>query len=176
VANNLLNQAFSETPGGDPEKILNRLSVLASTALQSNMETYQLRDGMDIALCRINTSTKQVAYSGAYNSLYLIRQNKIIEYPANHLSIGSLEEKKEYTLHSFTYESNDQIYLFTDGFADQFGGPKGKKYKYHHFQELLVKNNTYPIEEQRGLLDKEFNYWKGHLEQVDDVLILGIRL
>ncbi|MFL5754119.1 MAG: two-component regulator propeller domain-containing protein [Bacteroidia bacterium] len=176
VANNLLNQAFAENPGDEPSKILNRLSILASTALQSSAENLQLRDGMDISLCRINKVTRQVDFSGAYNSLYLIRQNKIIEYGADHLSIGSVEEGKLYTNHTFTYEANDQLYLFSDGFADQFGGPKGKKYKYHHFQEFLVKNNNNSMEEQRSLIDKEFHHWKGSLEQVDDVLILGIRL
>lgn len=176
VANNLLNQAYDENPGAEPAKILNRLSVLASTALQSGTETMQLRDGMDLSLCRINLQSKQVDFAGAYNSLYLIRQNKIIEYSADHLSIGSIEENKTYTHHSFQFEPNDQLYLFSDGFADQFGGEKGKKYKYHHFQELLVKNNTNSMEEQRSLIDKEFHYWKGPLEQVDDVLILGIRL
>ncbi|HWY35618.1 MAG TPA: two-component regulator propeller domain-containing protein, partial [Nitrosopumilaceae archaeon] len=131
VANNLLNRAFEETPEGTAVEILNYLSMLASTALKSNIESYQLRDGMDLSLCKINLVTKQVDFSGAYNSLYLIRQNKIIEYPADHLSIGNIEGDKKYTHHTFKFESDDQIYLFTDGFPDQFGGEKGKKYKYN---------------------------------------------
>ncbi len=176
VANNILNKAFEDTTDGSPAAILNRLTLLASTALQSSSDTYQLRDGMDIALCRINTQTKQVEFAGAYNSLYLIRQNKLIEYVADHLSIGNIENSKPYTNHSFGYETNDQLYLFSDGFPDQFGGEKGKKYKYSHFQEFLVKNNNLPVDEQRAALEKEFGTWKGKLEQIDDVLIMGVRL
>jgi serine phosphatase RsbU (regulator of sigma subunit) len=176
VANNILNKAFEDSTDGSPAAILNRLTLLASTALQSSSDTYQLRDGMDIALCRINTQTKQVEFAGAYNSLYLIRQNKLIEYVADHLSIGNIETSKPYTNHTFAYETNDQLYLFSDGFPDQFGGEKGKKYKYSHFQEFLVKNNNLPVDEQRAALEKEFGTWKGKLEQIDDVLIMGVRL
>ena len=176
VANNILNKSFDDAADGSPAAILNHLTILASTALQSSGDAYQLRDGMDIALCRINSKTKQVEFAGAYNSLYLIRQNKLIEYTADHLSIGNIENSKPYVNHAFPYESNDQLYLFTDGFADQFGGEKGKKYKYSHFQEFLVKHNTLSLDDQKIALEKEFNAWKGKLEQIDDVLIIGVKL
>jgi ligand-binding sensor domain-containing protein/serine phosphatase RsbU (regulator of sigma subunit) len=176
VANNLLEKTFAECRETSPAMLLQYLSGVASTALHSSTDGYQLRDGMDIALCRIDRQNGKVEFAGAYNSLYLIRENKLIEYPADHVSIGVMEEGKKYTNHSFNIEKNDQLYLFTDGFADQFGGDKGKKYKYHHFQEFLVKINTRVPEEQRKMLQQEFTLWKGNLEQVDDVTVIGIRL
>ncbi|MCD6066289.1 MAG: rsbU 7 [Bacteroidetes bacterium] len=176
VANNLLEKTFAECGDTSPAALLDHLSRIASTALHSSTEGYQLRDGMDIALCKIDRKNNKVEFSGAYNSLYLIRENKLIEYPADHFSIGVLEDGKQYQNHSFNIEKGDQLYMFTDGFADQFGGDKGKKYKYHHFQEFLVKINTRPAEEQRKLLQEEFIEWKKNLEQVDDVTVIGIRL
>ncbi len=176
VANNLLEKTFAECKETSPAALLNHLSKLASTALQSSTDGYQLRDGMDIALCRIDRANCKVEFAGAYNSMYLIRENKLVEYPADHVSIGVIDEEKKYTNHSFNIEKNDLIYTFTDGFADQFGGEKGKKYKYSHFQEFLVKINTRSVEEQRDVLEEEFRSWKGRLEQVDDVCIIGVRL
>ncbi|HEY1040544.1 MAG TPA: two-component regulator propeller domain-containing protein [Bacteroidia bacterium] len=176
VANNLLEKTFAECKDREPSKLLDHLSYVASTALHSTTDGYQLRDGMDIALCKIDKGSGRIEFAGAYNSLYLVRDNKLVEYPADHVSIGVTGEGKKYTNHSFTIEKNDLIYLFTDGFADQFGGDKGKKYKYSHFQEFLVKINTRAIEEQGHLLEKEFHEWKGKLEQIDDVTIVGVRL
>jgi len=131
---------------------------------------------MDISLCKIDRVNGKAEFAGAYNSLFLIRENKLVEYPADHFSIGVLDSGKKYTNHTLNLEKNDLLYLFTDGFPDQFGGEKGKKYKYTHFQDFLVKINNRPIQEHETLLNEEFVMWKGSLEQVDDVTIVGIRI
>lgn len=176
VANQLLNQALQESKQNDPASVLNKLNDLASTALKTHVKGYALRDGMDLSLCKIDHKNGRVEFAGAYNNLYLVRQNRLIEYPSDHISIGSKENNKSYNNHTFEFLTGDKIYLFSDGFADQFGGEKGKKFKYNHFQELLVKINNQTMEKQREELDKGFSDWKGQLEQVDDVLVIGISL
>jgi ligand-binding sensor domain-containing protein/serine phosphatase RsbU (regulator of sigma subunit) len=176
VANNLLNEAFESTRDKSPAKILDALTMLATRVLHAKVDDFELRDGMDIALCKIDYAANQVEFAGAYNSLYLVRDNKLIEYNADNLSIGSTEEGKKYTTHSFRINKDDMIYLFSDGYADQFGGEKGKKFKYQQLQQVLVKNNNKSLDLQKHLLEQEFEHWKGALEQVDDVLIIGVKI
>lgn len=177
ISQHLLNDALDITPDGQPSKVLDNLSSLAEHALHSTIDGVQLRDGLDIGLCRIKSGqTTVVQFAGAYNSLYLVRENKLIEYPADHISIGNQDEKKPYSHHEFVASKGDVIYLFSDGYADQFGGEKGKKYKYNQLQDFLLKHHAKSMDLQKHLLEEEFNRWKGDLEQVDDVLVLGIRL
>ena len=176
VANSLIEKTFAECTDTEPGKLLDYLSVLASTALKTSNDGYQMRDGMDIALCKIDTTTNKAEFAGAYNSLCLVRNNKVIEYFADNISIGVLDENQKYTNHVFNLENNDVLYLFSDGFADQFGGEKGKKYKTYNFQNFLLQISNQAIEEQASLLENEFKAWKGDLEQVDDLTVVGIRI
>ena len=134
---------------------------------------------MDIALCSINRLTNTLEYAGAYNSLYLIRNNKLIKIPADRFPIGVFlsGELQKFTNHEIALEKGDTIYLFSDGYADQFGGPKGKKLKYKGFEEILLAMQHLPINEQKHLLDKTIEEWKWMSEdQTDDILIIGIRI
>jgi serine phosphatase RsbU (regulator of sigma subunit) len=177
VANDLLDESFEAAREKTPAAILNELTKLAHKALHGKVDDIELRDGMDLSLCKIDLKNYKAEYAGAYNSLYLIRQNKLIEYNPDNISIGSEDHRdKLYTNHSFSLEKGDIIYLFSDGYADQFGGDKGKKFKYHQLQQLLVKNNNRSLDLQKHLLEQEFETWKGGLEQVDDVLVIGIRV
>ena len=176
VANDLLNDAFEKSNDKSPASVLNELTKLASLALHAKVDDIELRDGMDIALCKIDTKNNSVEFSGAYNSLYLIRDNKLIEYNADNISIGSDESSKPYTNHAFKTEKDDMLYIFSDGYADQFGGEKGKKFKYTQLQQSLVKNNNKSLDLQKHILEQDFEQWKGGLEQVDDVLLIGIRI
>jgi serine phosphatase RsbU (regulator of sigma subunit) len=177
VANDLLNEAFELAKTKSPGAILNELTKLASKALHAEVDGMELRDGMDLSLCKIDLKNNRAEYAGAHNALYLVRQNKLIEYNSDHISIGSEEHlDKMYTNNSFSLEKGDIIYLFSDGYADQFGGDKGKKFKYHQLQQLLVKNNNRSLDLQKHLLEQEFETWKGGLEQVDDVLVIGVRI
>ncbi len=106
-----------------------------------------------------------------------MRNGEMITFKADKQPIGIHEgEKIDFTLHSFDLKAGDIVYTFTDGFADQFGGPKGKKFKYSQLMEKLVAIGNSELEEQKNILEKTFEDWKGNLEQVDDVLIIGIRI
>lgn len=134
------------------------------------------KDGMDISLMRLNLKTNEIMWAGAFNPLWYIEKGILKEIKANKQPIGYVEEPKPFTNHTLHLSTNDTIYLFTDGFADQFGGEKGKKYKYKQLEENLLANSNKSLEEQKQLLTTSFNNWKGNLEQVDDVTIIGIKI
>jgi serine phosphatase RsbU (regulator of sigma subunit) len=137
-----------------------------------------VKDGMDIAFCCIDKENRILEYAGAYNPLYLFRDGELIETKANKFPIGIsfLESVQKFTNNVLTYQPNDMVYVFSDGFPDQFGGPLGKKYKYDRFQQFLKIIHTKPLDVQKSLIEKEFLKWMGDLVQIDDVLILGFRL
>ena len=175
-ASNLLNTAFNADESKSPATILNRLDKLVEQSLHNKVDEIEIRDGMDLSICKINFKTYSVEYAGAFNSIYLIRDNKLIEYDADNIYIGNNDSNKIYTNHSFKIEKNDVLYLFSDGYADQFGGDKGKKYKYRQMQQLLVKNNNRPLDVQKQMLEQELEHWRGNLEQVDDILVIGVKI
>jgi len=116
-------------------------------------------------------------FAGANNPLYLVRNNALTEIPADHIDIGShATEQEAFTNHELKCESGDLLYLFTDGYADQFGGPSRKKYKSQKFKDFLLSINNESMENQKIMLDREIETWKGGFEQIDDILILGIKI
>jgi len=135
-----------------------------------------IRDGMDLALCAFNPKTLQLYYSGAKNPVYVVRNKELTIIKGDKQPIGSNENPDPFTQHKFQLEKGDMVYLFTDGLPDQFGGPRGKKFKYKQFQEILIKNSQDPVEQQREKLLSEFNNWKGNLEQLDDVCVIGVKI
>lgn len=132
--------------------------------------------GMDISMCAINTSSLELIYSGARNPLLLIRQGEIIEFKGDKRGIGESVEQGPFNDHILPLIKGDTIYLFSDGFVDQFGGSGGKKFKIKPFKELLVSIQTKTMSEQRELIESEFTTWKGDLEQIDDVCLMGVRI
>lgn len=178
VGHNLLEKAVNEFKLTQPSLILNSLSRgIVKTLHQSENET-GLKDGMDIALCAINFNTNKLEYAGAYNPLYIIRNGKLIQISSDKKAIGnhSNDQIEEYTHHEFDLLKGDTIYVFTDGYADQFGGAKGKKFKYKSLQQLLISIQDKDMNEQKLILEDTFTNWKGILEQVDDILIMGVRI
>jgi serine phosphatase RsbU (regulator of sigma subunit) len=133
-------------------------------------------DGMDISLCSLNLNTNELKWAGANNPLLIVRNKKITELKPLKQSIGKIDNPLPYPTETFTLQKNDSVYFFTDGYADQFGGEKGKKFKYSKLQELLITNSVLSLDKQEYLLDQTFNNWKGNLEQVDDILIIGIKI
>ena len=134
---------------------------------------------MDIALCSIDRVNNMLEFAGAYNSLYLIRKNELIEIPADRFPIGIFlgGELQKFTNHQIELEKGDMIYLFSDGYADQFGGPKGKKLKQKGFKEILLSIHQSPVNEQKHALDKTLEEWKWMTEeQTDDILVIGIKI
>jgi ligand-binding sensor domain-containing protein/serine phosphatase RsbU (regulator of sigma subunit) len=159
------------------DQILNLLNKEFESIFK-DVDDITLRDGMDIAFCLIDKKAKTLEYSGAFNPLYLIRDNKILEYKGDRFSLG-LDEKGTDSLlfHSerISLLPDDVFYIFSDGFADQFGGVEGKKFKYRRFRHLLLSIHRSPMEIQRQMLDENMIEWRGNNEQVDDILVIGIR-
>ena len=134
------------------------------------------KDGMDMSLCSFDNETLKLEFSGAFNPLYLIRNGEIIQYKADKFPIGYRgdDEIKPFTNNFIQLQKGDTFYIFSDGYADQFGGPKGKKFMAGNFRELLLKSSKLPIEKQKEFLNQTIENWRGELEQVDDVLVIGV--
>jgi len=137
-----------------------------------------MRDGMDVAICSINKKTKLLQFAGAYNSGYLIKDGVIIEMPADKKPVGAFIEDSitAFTVKEYQLTGNETIYLFSDGYADQFGGPKGKKFKYKNLQNLFLNIQNESFDKQNEKVKNTFVDWKGNYEQTDDVLVIGFKL
>jgi serine phosphatase RsbU (regulator of sigma subunit) len=154
--------------------ILEDLRESIIKALSHKEEKTQSKDGMDISLCIIDRDTNMMQFSGAYNPAYIIRDNQIIELTADKMPIGAYQkETKPFFNHEFQLIENDRIYLFSDGYIDQFGGPKGRKFLKTNFKEMVIKINQKTMDEQLTILENNFINWKGNLKQTDDILVMG---
>jgi serine phosphatase RsbU (regulator of sigma subunit)/lipopolysaccharide biosynthesis regulator YciM len=178
VGFNLLTQAVNEMSLTVPSEILKHLDYGVTKTLRQSGDGKGVKDGMDLSLCSLDKNTNVLQYAGAFNSLYYVKNGEFFEIKADKFPIGvNLDGKVDnYTNHAIPLQKGDCVYLFSDGYADQFGGPKGKKFKYNQLKELLHRNHQLPIEEQRQRIEQAFDAWKGELEQVDDVVIIGVRI
>ncbi len=161
-----------------PAEILNSLSNNFDRVF-GDVDEMKLRDGMDLAFCALSKDNKVLEYAGAFNPLYIIRDNSIIEVKGDRHSVGVYHEddiERSFNNHVIPVQDQDLIYIFTDGFADQFGGPEEKKYKYRRFRHLLLALHQLPMEKQEEFLKKSILEWKGSLDQVDDILVMGVRI
>ncbi len=172
VCNNGLNRSVREHQLIKPSEILDKTRDIVVTEFEKSEE--EVKDGMDIALCSLGKNVLQ--YAGANNPLYVISNGELTEIKADKQPIGRYDHKQPFTNHSITLKTGDCVYIFTDGFADQFGGPKGKKFKYSQFKQLLLDNHQLPMDKQKELLNNTIEDWKGELEQVDDICVIGIRV
>lgn len=178
VGYNILKQAVTEHRLTKPSEILNVLSKGVTETLKQYEEEASVKDGMDICLCSVDLATLQLNYAGAYNPLWIFRKQEFFELKADKLPIGAFvgETIPQFSNQTFQLEKGDMIYLFTDGFADQFGGINGKKFKYKQLQETLMRISAEVPSTQERLLEDVFSKWIGNLEQIDDVLVVGIRI
>lgn len=174
LCSNALNRSLLEFGITEPGKILDKTRELIVEAFSKSEK--DVRDGMDISLIAINTKTFEVKWAGANNSLWYLRNGESIEIKADKQAIGKTDNPFPFSTHTFKLQEGDMMFLFTDGFADQFGGEKGKKFKYKPLKEILISNHQLQLNEQKHILEKRFDSWKGNLEQVDDVLVIGIKL
>ncbi|MCX7985946.1 MAG: SpoIIE family protein phosphatase, partial [Bacteroidales bacterium] len=160
----------------DPATILNQLNEEFSRVF-SGMDDLSLKDGMDISFCTWYRNSNILLFAGAEHVLYYVRNNQIFEVKGNRFSVGiePRDEETKFITHTIQLQTNDMVYLFSDGYADQFGGPEGKKFKYRRFRHLLLNIYRMPLEQQKLILDETFELWKGNQEQVDDILIVGFR-
>jgi serine phosphatase RsbU (regulator of sigma subunit) len=161
----------------DSGEILNELRNEIKRALHQKGNGEGTKDGMDISLCIIDNEGKRLQYSGAYNNLYLIRNNELIEFTADRMPIGIyINSDNRFKRNDIPLLPDDIFYMFSDGYADQFGGPNCKKYKYSALKAFLLKIHKLPFPKQKQKLEKEFQDWEGDNPQVDDVIIVGFRI
>ena len=175
---NLLNKAVLERGITEPSEILDAVNKWLTESLNQTTEESTIKDGMDISLISISKHDRSVKFSGANNPLYLFSDNELIEYKADRFPVGAYINEKinHFTTNDISVKQGDTIYLFSDGFPDQFGGEKGKKYKYKQFKETLALAKDLPISEQHDFLFNAYATWRGTIEQTDDVLVIGIQL
>jgi serine phosphatase RsbU (regulator of sigma subunit) len=175
---NLLSQTVNEHAITKPAAILNSVNKGLSKVLQQRSEEVSVKDGMDIALCVFNSETMMLEYSGAYNPMWLIREGNLIEFKADKFPVGAFldNQVRIFTNHEMPVQKGDLVYLFSDGFADQFGGPEGKKFKYKALKKLILDNYQKSASVQKNIFDEVFEEWMGGLEQVDDVLLMGVKI
>lgn len=180
-----------------PGVILRRARKEVMRSLRQKGTAGEQRDGMDMSLIEIRRKEKQIRYAGAFNSLYLVRNSRLdapdipdvkvmigersgdlilYEIPADRMPVAFFDRMDKFTTHSFSIREGDQLYMFTDGFPDQFGGEHGKKFKYKPFKELILENASLPLEDQHRILDATLDRWKGSYDQVDDICVIGVRL
>ncbi len=175
VCTNALNSAVKEFNLTDPGQILDKVRELVVDTFDRSEN--EVKDGMDISLCVFQSGSKEILWSGANNPLWISRNNstEMEIVPADKQPVGKSDHAKPFTAHRVKLNKDDLIYLFTDGYADQFGGPRGKKFKYKPLQELLISMRDKTVDEQQAILLGKMNEWRGVLEQVDDILFIGIR-
>lgn len=180
IGNNALNAAVREEGLTTPSLILDSLNRSVSSMLKHQAGTVGMgiKDGMDIALISIDYKNKQLQYAGAYNPLYLIRDGQLKEVKGDKFPIGlaQMDDLRLFTNHTFDLEQGDVVYIFSDGYADQFGGPLGKKFKYDNFRSMLFEIHELSPRRQLKHIERTFDDWKGDLVQLDDTLLIGMRV
>ncbi len=174
VGHNSLLRTINEFQIREPHSILDKLRELVLSAFLSQGQI-DVKDGMDIALCSIDKNQKLLKYAGAYNECVIIRNGEIFELSPDKQPIGQFTHAKPFSLQTFELQSGDSVYLFTDGYVDQFGGEKAKKYKSRPFKNKLQEIGHLPMIEQKKILTDEYNNWKGDLDQIDDVCVFGVK-
>jgi len=177
VGHNNLNYSVNVKGARKAGKVLNELNQAVTDTLRQQRGHVTLRDGMDIALCCIDFKNMKMDYAGANNPLILVRNGEALTFDANKAPIGAFvgEELTVFNDHEIDLLKGDMLYIFSDGYADQFGGPDNKKFLKRHFKELLAEIYAEPVSKQKDLLDLAFETWKGEHEQIDDILVIGIR-
>jgi len=171
LLNEIIDKPFIKTAAD----ILNelRLNIIRQLHQRPNNQS---RDGMDMSLCIIDKQLKNLNFAGAYNSLFLISDNQLIEYKANRMPVALHFDNTSFTDVDIKYKTGDKIYILSDGYADQFGGEKNRKFMMPNFKKILIEISPLPMLEQRKILFDAHIQWKGDNSQVDDIIVFGIEL
>jgi serine phosphatase RsbU (regulator of sigma subunit) len=175
VGHNNLNRTVKEYNLVSPAAILDKLNELVEETFESSEAS--VADGMDISLCALDLDTHILEWAGANNPLWIIsKEGQFTEIKADKQPIGKYVDRKPFTNHQIPLKKGDTIYIFTDGYADQFGGPSGKKFKYSQLKDILISVKHLPMEKQKQFIHGKLDEWRGELEQVDDVCIIGMKV
>lgn len=174
VCSGALNRAVKEFDLLDTGSILDKVSEIVLKTFEASSEV--VADGMDISLLAINKTSKLVQWSGANSRLWVLKGKEMKELKGNRQPIGLFGERKSFTTCVIAYDPGTVFYLVTDGIIDQFGGPKGKKFKYGNLRKMLKEIQGLPLKEQKDAINKVFEEWKGNLNQIDDVCVVGLKL
>ena len=181
VCNNGLNRSVREYKANKPGEILDKTRELVITEFEKSED--EVKDGMDVALCSLTaaangTGPSRLEYAGAHNPLWIIRKGvtEVEEIKADKQPIGRFDAPEPFTTHEIELNQGDSCYIFSDGYVDQFGGDKGKKFKSSNLKKLLLSIQSESMDRQRTLLEENFEEWKGSLEQLDDVCMIGVRV
>ncbi|UCG28498.1 MAG: SpoIIE family protein phosphatase, partial [Bacteroidales bacterium] len=171
-----LNEVVSKSEYLKPDEILNRVREQVIRSLHQTGRDDETRDGIEIALCVFDFPKKKLQFSGAFRPLYLVRDNSLQEFKGDFMPIGIYDDKERpFSSKELDLKENDTIYLFSDGYVDQIGGPDRKTFRAKKFKQLLTDIHREPINEQKEILEKKHEEWKGNMVQIDDILVLGIR-
>ena len=176
ICSNALTKSLFEDFVYEPSKILdNTRAIVEERFVRAHDE---IKDGMDISLCCLDVESKTITWAGAMNPLWIIRKdsNKIEELSPDRQTVGMVDKPKRYKQHKVKLKAGDSVYLFSDGYQDQFGGEKGKKYMKGRFKKFILSIQDQDMPSQLASFDKEFNAWKGSHEQIDDVCVMGVRI
>jgi PAS domain S-box-containing protein len=173
---NKLHEIIASKSLLSPSKILNKLNELTYLALsKAKQGKKKVNDGMDASVFSVDLKTNKLQYAGANNSLYIVRNNNLLELKADKAGIGA-KDTHTYKNNSYQLKKGDMIYSFTDGYADQFGGEKGKKFMQKRFKDLLISISNKDANEQKEILSQTIQNWMGDHEQVDDMCVIGVRV
>jgi serine phosphatase RsbU (regulator of sigma subunit) len=177
VGSNQLNFAINVKNVVRPDEILNTLNDGVTKTLRQTRLSSSVKDGMDIAIITIDFENAKLNYAGGNNPLFIIRNNELMQIKADKFPIGGYmgEKLKDFTNNEMDLKKGDVLYLFSDGYADQFGGTDDSKFLIRRFRELLLKMHNEPMNEQKEILDQIHNDWRGNSVQIDDILVIGIR-
>ena len=177
LGNNLLNSIVDNEGITDPALILQKMNNCIKESLQNHEANVTANDGMDMALCTFNPKSNTLYFSGAYRPLVMIRNSELTEFKGDRRSIGGFSDyDAEFAQHEIKAKKGDVFYIYSDGYADQFGGADNRKYMTSKMKQLLLKMHLMPMHEQQELLATEHSNWKGNNEQVDDLLVIGFQL
>ncbi len=172
----LMNEIVNKHPDIDPDSLLNELRSQIIETLHQKGDPGTAKDGMDMVVCKVDKDKKRLLFAGANNSLYLVRGGELTEYKTDKMPVSIHLVMHPFTGHKIDLKPGDHLYIFSDGYADQFGGPQGKKFKYLPFKNLLISLAGKEMREQGLQLDREFEHWRGDLDQIDDVIVVGMKI
>jgi serine phosphatase RsbU (regulator of sigma subunit) len=175
-----LKKSLENNPDGNAGNLLAWISQQLMDSLQQKLSPdsgeFGVKDGMDIALCCLDQQSNTLTFSGSHAPLYMIRDGKLIETRGDNNFVGRVMPGETYNTHTITLKKGDRLYLFSDGYTDQKGGPKNKKFYQAPFQKQLLDIHQKPMDEQKEILNNLLIAWQGKNDQVDDILVFGLQI